>query len=313
MQNTFTIKTPAKINLYLDVLNKREDGYHNILSLMTMVGLYDRLTFSEIRSGIRLSVNSAKGVTSIKVPEDHTNLVFRVAELVLQEISPRRREVRPLRGVTPLAGVSIHLDKRIPVAAGLGGGSSDAAATLIGLNRLWSLQWSHERLTELAAQLGSDVPFFLHGPTAWVSGKGEQIQYAAPPQYRWAVLVCLPIAVSTASVYQQFSDDCLTRNRAGVSISTKLATEKIIHHYNNQPYNRLAHITEKAFPVIRKVKKALRESGGEFVLMSGSGPTVFALFQEREQADKAVAEIKTTLPFGKTVLGSILKRRLKYF
>ncbi|MDC4222707.1 MAG: 4-(cytidine 5'-diphospho)-2-C-methyl-D-erythritol kinase [Candidatus Manganitrophus sp.] len=164
MKKTVLVKAPAKVNLYLKVLGRREDGYHEILSLMQMVGLYDFLALREEPSDIRLTIENASSL-----PADRSNLVFRAAE-ALQKAA--------FQGKARSKGVSIRLTKNIPIAAGLGGGSSDAAATLVGLNRLWGLRWPRERLARLGATLGSDVPFFLYGPTAWASGRGDEVEPA---------------------------------------------------------------------------------------------------------------------------------------
>lgn len=275
MKKTLLIKAPAKVNLYLKVLGKRDDGYHDLLSLMQMVGLYDSLTFQAARSGIRLEIVGAA------LPADRSNLVVRAAEALQRAAFSR--------GV-PLQGASIRLLKRIPIAAGLGGGSSNAAATLVGLNRLWSLGWSRRRLAELAAALGSDVPFFLHGPTAWVTGRGEKVERAIPPGGGWLVLVNPGFAVSTASVYQAFSRKLgLTKKEPEITINRFLSQRPSIDQILRRPYNDLEEVTLGAYPELIGLKKELREQGGEVVLMSGSGPTLFARFESYAAAKRAAA------------------------
>lgn len=273
-----TLKAPAKINLYLKVLNRREDGYHNLLSLMQMVGLYDILTFRRKRAGIELKIENSS------LPSDRSNLIFRAAELA-------QREARNRGGFS--GGVSITLAKNIPIAAGLGGGSSDAAATLIGLNRLWSLRWSRKKLAELGGTLGSDLPFFFSGPTAWVSGIGEQVEKTASLLEGWAVLVNPGIPVSTRWVYEEYSKKIgLTKGAPDINMVQLIAQRATLKELLRQPYNDLEKVTLAAFPHLIQIKRELEDLGGEGVLMSGSGPTLFALFRKRDSARKAAFSFK---------------------
>ena len=273
-----TLKAPAKINLYLKIINRREDGYHNLLSLMQMVGLYDILTFRRERSGIRLHVENAP------LPSDRSNLIFQAAELIQKEAR------KAGHGVSN--GVSITLTKNIPIAAGLGGGSSDAAATLIGLNRLWSLRCSRKKLAEMGATLGSDLPFFFSGPTAWVSGIGEKVDRIPPPSGGWAVLVNTGNPVSTAWVYEQFSKKIgLTKKAPDINMVELIAQRAALKDILRHPYNDLETVTLAAFPYLIQIKRELHDLGGGGVLMSGSGPTLFALFRTEDSAKKAAFSI----------------------
>ncbi|TAJ98878.1 MAG: 4-(cytidine 5'-diphospho)-2-C-methyl-D-erythritol kinase [Candidatus Manganitrophaceae bacterium] len=275
MKKTVLIKAPAKVNLYLKVLGRREDGYHQILSLMQMVGLYDFLAFREDRSEIHLTVEDGL------LPADRSNLIIRAAE-ALQGAASSMGE-RP-------KGASIRLTKQIPIAAGLGGGSSDAAATLIGLNRLWGLRWPRERLAQLGATLGSDVPFFLYGPTAWASGRGEQIEPAGSTGPGWMVLVNPGFTVSTAWVYQEFSRKLgLTKRGREITINKFIAHRPSLREIFHRPHNDLEEVTLEAFPQLTQIKKELSRLGGKGILMSGSGPTLFALFKEYASAKQAAA------------------------
>jgi 4-diphosphocytidyl-2-C-methyl-D-erythritol kinase len=276
--NSLILKAPAKINLYLKILGRREDGYHHLSSLMQMVGLYDILAFQKARSGIGLRVENAS------LPADRSNLIFRAAELV-------QKEALNVDGVS--RGVSITLVKNIPIAAGLGGGSSDAAATLIGLNRLWRLRWSRRKLAQMAAALGSDLPFFFEGPAAWVGGIGEKVERTRLQLPGWAVLVNSGNPVSTASVYEQFSKKIgLTKRAPEINIieliAQRPALKEILHH----PYNDLEKVTLSTFPHLIQIKRELHDLGGEGVLMSGSGPTLFALFRKLDIAKKAAFSIQ---------------------
>ncbi len=292
MKKTVVIKAPAKVNLYLKVLGRREDGYHQIVSLMQMVGLYDLLTLRQNDSGITIEVEDAP------LSADRSNLVVRAAEALQQAAFSSSRRSK---------GVSIRLVKRIPIAAGLGGGSSDAAATLIGLNRLWSLGWSRRRLSELGARLGSDVPFFLYGPTAWVSGRGEEIEPAPPVDGGWIVLVNPGLSVSTASVYREFSRRLgLTKKRSEISMNRFLIRRPSVGELLRHPYNDLESVTLAAYPELLRIKTELQTLGGEGVLMSGSGPTLFARFGTAAAAKRAAAAFENRLPL-KVWVAKILK------
>ena len=190
---------PAKINLHLRVYGVQSDGFHPLLSWMCTVGLFDTLEIDQTQidqtaNGIALSCDDAS------IPCDARNLVYRAAEKLLDA----RRKAQPFRvGVTG-SGVRIHLCKRYSAGGGLGGGSSDAARTLLGLNRLLGTALTIEQLAESASQLGSDVPFFLHGPSSICQGRGEIVHPIARPRPRWAVLVLPEIAMPTPRVYQVF-------------------------------------------------------------------------------------------------------------
>lgn len=274
MQQKISLQAPAKINLYLKVLNRREDGFHNLSSLMQMVGLYDTLTFEEQTTDIHLQVENSL------LPPDHSNLVMKAA-LLLQKAM--------VSSGHPKKGVSITLRKEIPLAAGLAGGSSDAVSTLIGLNQFWGLHWPKEKLVQLGATLGSDLPFFFSGPIAWVSGRGEIVESAPPLFNRWAVLVNPEIAISTASIFRAYSAQTgLTKSDAPLKIKTDTrwpSTTEVL----GQTLNDLEKVTLNRFPKLKAIKADLQEFGGQLVLMSGSGPTLFGLFKDEHQA-KHVAE-----------------------
>ncbi len=266
----FTLQTPAKINLYLKVISLRPDGYHNILSLMQMIGLYDTLTFQEEGAEVRLDVVNGA------VPRDQTNLVMRAAHMLQKKMNLMGGAKR---------GAIITLEKNIPISAGLGGGSSDAAATLMGLNRLWSLRLSRQTLSKMGSYIGSDVPFFFHGPTAWVSGKGEQVSKIASEISGFVLIVYAGKPVSTASVYHQIGEEIdFTK--------TKWKETPSIKEILVSPENDLEKVTLKAQPELEKIKSLLESFGGEGALMSGSGPTVFARFQTEVQANVAGLEMK---------------------
>jgi 4-diphosphocytidyl-2-C-methyl-D-erythritol kinase len=256
-----SVKAPAKINLTLDVLSKRPDGYHEVEMVMTTVDLADRVDLTLLDSG-----EIALDCSASFVPDDIRNHAYKAAMLLKE-----RYHVQ--------AGVRIYIDKHIPVAAGLAGGSSDAAATLRGLNRLWNLELSLDELAELGAEIGSDVPFCVYGGTALATGRGEKITHLTAPAPCWVILAKPPIGVSTADVYG---------NLRVQQIVNHPPTRQMLEAIQNQDFslmcrslgNVLEEVTLSLYPQVRQIKELMAASGADGVLMSGSGPTVFALVQK---------------------------------
>jgi 4-diphosphocytidyl-2-C-methyl-D-erythritol kinase len=254
---------PAKVNLYLEVLAKRPDGYHEIATLMVAVSLFDTLEFKEETSGpVRLTCDHPNLSTG---PD---NLVCRAARL-LQERSGCGR------------GACIRLAKRIPMAAGLAGGSTDAAATLVGLNRLWNLGLAARELAALGAELGSDVPFFFAGPAAWCTGRGEQVEPWPIGVPLGFVLVCPPEGLATADVYRGVTVP--QRPQTGDAIRQAVAAADV-EEVGRRLHNRLQPVAERLCPAVAAWAErlaALRPAGWA---MSGSGTSLFALCRDREEA-----------------------------
>ena len=257
---------PAKINLFLRITGRRADGYHTLVSCMQKLALYDELCLEAAAQGIELHCPDGKS------PENRNNLVYRAAELFFAHLD--------VRGGKPACGVRITLLKHIPVAAGLGGGSSDAAATLHGLNRLTNAHLAEYELAVLGLQLGADVPFFVsRSPAALAQGIGEELT-PAPPLQGYSVLLVNPgFAVSTRWVYQNLD---LT------SINLKDNLQSSHGRSNNVDFvNDLERVTFKRYPVIDALKQELLHRGAAVALMSGSGPTIFGLFADKLQASQA--------------------------
>ena len=255
------LRAAAKVNLTLEVLGKRADGYHEIATVMQAVDLSDRIVLDDA-DALELRSDSAE------VPTDAGNLAWRAAAAL-----------RKAAGIDN--GVRITLDKRIPVAAGLGGGSSDAAGVLLGLNRLWRLHWPLERLDEVAVMLGSDVPFFLRGGAALASGRGETVE---PLRGRSMALVLVNprFPSSTAEMYGRmtpamYSDGAATRTLAG-------ALRRSAARVAASLYNGMEGAAAALFPQIVQMRAALLAAGALGALMSGSGPTVFGIARSYEQA-----------------------------
>lgn len=254
---------PAKVNLFLEVLGKRPDGYHELATLMTAVSLYDTLELTGLPSGeVRLTCDHPSLSTG---PE---NLVCRAVELV------RRRTGRR-------DGVAVRLWKRIPLAAGLAGGSSDAAATLAGLNRLWHLGWGRAELADLGSQLGSDVAFFFSAPAAWCTGRGEVIESLRLGRPLDFVLGCPPVGLSTADVFRGVTLPERPLDGAG---ARRAAEEGDVEALGRALFNRLQPAAEKLCPAVAGLCEQLAGPGPAGRLMSGSGSSVFALCRSPEEA-----------------------------
>jgi 4-diphosphocytidyl-2-C-methyl-D-erythritol kinase len=251
-------KAPAKINLLLDVLRKRDDGYHEVEMIMTMVDLADRLEMEELPRDT-IIISSQVGY----IPLDEKNLAFQAAKLIKERYDVRK-------------GVYIHLDKKIPVAAGLAGGSSDAAAALRGLNRLWGLGISEDELCILGAELGSDVPFCVKGGTAIARGRGEKLEHIAHPPQCWVVLAKPPINVSTADVYGKLRASEITKHPSIANMRDALEVGSFQDMCDGLG-NVLESVTLDLYPEVLQLKESMLRLGADGVLMSGSGPTVFGL------------------------------------
>ncbi|MFC6335152.1 4-(cytidine 5'-diphospho)-2-C-methyl-D-erythritol kinase [Paenibacillus septentrionalis] len=260
-------KAPAKINLILDALRKREDGYHEVEMIMTMVDLADRLEMEPL-SRDQIIISSQVGY----IPLDEKNLAFQAAQLIKERYGVKQ-------------GVYIHLDKKIPVAAGLAGGSSDAAATLRGLNRLWQLGISDEELCELGAELGSDVPFCVTGGTAIATGRGEKLERIANPPQCWVVLAKPPINVSTADVYGRFRVNKIDKHPSVANMRAALEAGSFTGMCTSLG-NVLEQVTLGLYPEVRQLKESMIRLGADGVLMSGSGPTVFGLVSKEAKLSR---------------------------
>lgn len=254
---------PAKINLTLDTLFKREDGYHEVSMVMATVDLNDNLSF-EKRDDNKIVIVSEDQF----IPADHRNLAYQAAELLMVE-----------NGIT--SGVTITIEKNIPVAAGLAGGSADAAATFRGVNALFNIRHSLDELAALSAELGSDIPFCIYGGTALATGRGEEIEHLPKPLNAWVILAKPDIGVSTKAIYEALQPG------AGQAASTEVAAgvksrdyQKIISNMKND----LEPVTCEKYPYVKKLLDNLEKAGADKAMMSGSGPTVFGIVQKERQA-----------------------------
>ena len=272
--NTIYLKAYAKINLALDVLRRRPDGYHEVRMIMQSVRLHDRLRITRTRTpGIRLKTNLDF------LPTNENNLVYAAANLFFEQFPQDY-------------GVNIQLDKRIPVSAGMAGGSTDAAAALFGLNRLFQTGLSLSELQKLGVKLGADVPYCLLRGTALSEGIGEILTPLAPAPSCHVLLVKPPVSISTKHVYEHLNLDESTvhpdidgmidaiRRKSQPDTAALLSTV-------------LESVTRREYPAIADIEDTMREFGALNALMSGSGPTVFGLFSDRGRAEKAFYHFKT--------------------
>ena len=287
----------AKINLGLDVLGKREDGYHEVRMIMQTIRMYDQLDMRKsVEPGIHLTTNKKY------IPVDENNLVWRAAKLMMDTC-----------GI--MEGVSIHLHKVIPVAAGMAGGSSDAAATLVGMNRLFHCGLSKEKLMELGVQIGADVPYCVLRGTALAEGIGEK-QTVLPPMPDCWILIGKPgISVSTKYVYTtlDLNTDTVHPDIDGMK---KALEDGNLYGITERMGNVLQDVTIPAYPEVERIKEQMKTLGAVNAMMSGSGPTVFGIFDNEEKAQEACQKLREsgscqqvflTVPFnnygGKTIDG----------
>jgi 4-diphosphocytidyl-2-C-methyl-D-erythritol kinase len=264
---------PAKLNLFLEVLGKRPDGYHELETLMVAVDLHDTLQFADDPSG-RISLRC----DDPSLPTGPENLVVRAAERLRAEAGPTR-------------GAAIALHKAIPAQAGLAGGSSDAAATLEALDRLWDLQTPPGRLDELAGEIGSDVAFFRHAPAAVCRGRGERVEAVSLPGALHFVLVCPPVGVSTAEVYRRLVV-AETPRPIGPALEALASGETTA--LGRELFNRLQPAAEGLQPGLARVREALQSLGPSLDghLMSGSGSAYFGLCRDRAAAGRAARRLE---------------------
>ncbi len=265
--STLNLKAPAKVNYLLDVIRRRPDGYHELRMIMQRVNLCDDITLTLTESpGITVTCGK-KGV-----PDGPGNIAWKAARVML-DLSGCGR------------GASIDITKNIPVAAGLGGGSSDAASVLTGMNQLLELNLSDQRLMEIGVTLGADVPFFIFARTALAEGIGEELRAMPEMPKAWILLVNPGVHVSTAWVYQNLR---LTNEKVLAKVPEFFRTvEDVAALFSND----LESVTISAFPVIDEIKGRMLQLGAVGSMMSGSGPTVFGVFRTRAEAENACSEI----------------------
>ena len=271
-KNVISLKAPAKVNLFLEILGKRDNGYHEIETIMQEIDLADSLQFEETQEGVTLECNDKN------IPANQDNLVCKAANLILEECGIKK-------------GVLINLEKNIPVGAGLGGGSSDAATTLKALNSLWKVGLNNEELMGFAAKLGSDIPFFINGKTALCRGRGELIT-PVEVRNRMDYIILFPrVHISTETIYKNLKID-LTKKRKDVSFFLDALKYSEVASISKLLFNRLEEIIFATYPDLLQVKSTLESFDFCGLSISGSGSAFFGLCNDRHQAEVIKSKIE---------------------
>ena len=292
--HSYTLIAPAKINLYLEIIGDRPDGYHELVMILQSIDLADRLELRPNgRQEFRLRCQHPQ------VPTDNSNLAYRAAELMAREFP---------KTYANYGGVDIILDKQIPVAAGLAGGSTDAAAVLVGLDLIWNLGLTQPQLRELAAKLGSDVAFCLAGGTAIATGRGEQLDPICDLENLWVVLAKYRnLAISTPWAYQtyreRFGSGYLRDPQDIASRTVRVHSGPLVSAISHQQsasigkllHNDLEKVVLPEFPQVTELREAMQQAGGLGTMMSGSGPTVFTLCESVVEAETIQQKVRQTL------------------
>lgn len=292
MENTLTLKALAKINLGLDVLGKRDNGYHDVRMVMQTIYLYDNVTLTKTEEpGICLETNLPY------LPVDEKNIAYKAAKLLIDEFQIKK-------------GVSIKLDKHIPVAAGLAGGSSNAAAVLVGMNRLFCLGLSQEELMERGVSLGADVPYCVMRGTALAEGIGEDLSALMPMPKCYVLIAKPPISVSTKMVYEALDAKEIVEHPDIDGVLEGLSKQDLSKVASSMG-NVLESVTIEKYPIIADIKAAMKEAGALNAMMSGSGPTVFGIFDDRKTAKEAWYKLRNMKGAKQVYLANVHNARRK--
>lgn len=271
--NSICIKARAKINLSLDVLRKREDGYHDVQMIMQSISLHDKVFLDIIdEKGIKISCDKRW------VPSNSDNIAYKAAKVLMDKFDLPK-------------GIAIKIVKNIPVAAGLAGGSADAAAVLKGMNKMFSLNLKQDELMELGKTIGADIPFCIKGGTMLAEGIGEVLTEIKPLKNMDILLVKPRISVSTAWVYKNLDLEKIT-SRPDTDYLISMIEKRDLQNLGNKMVNVLEEVTIKKHGIILEIKEKLVRLGALGNMMSGSGPTVFGIFENRLAAQKAYEKIK---------------------
>ena len=275
MKQRVIIRGMAKVNLALDVLGRRENGYHDVRMIMQTVNLYDKLTLEKLEGKeIQIACNTGE------LPLDDSNLIFKAARLFFEAYETAE-------------GVFVNLEKNIPIAAGMAGGSTDAAATLIALNEMFDAGFTKQQLAEIGVKIGADVPYCIYGGTCLSEGIGE-ILTPVPNQLQCFVVIAKPeFSVSTKFVYENLHVERIERH-PDIDGMLNAIHRGSLPEVADKMENILENVTAKKYPQIEEMKECLMANGAMKALMSGSGPTVFGIFDKEDVAEKAFEELKKT-------------------
>lgn len=281
-----SLRAYAKINLTLDITGRREDGYHLLRSIMQQISVYDVVDLKKADDiSLKVVSSNGPGLSHEVVPEDERNIAWKAAGLILKEAD--------IKG-----GAEIILHKNIPAAAGLAGGSTDAAAVLRGMNELYGLGYDTKKLCELGVKLGADVPFCIMGGTALAEGIGDKLTVLPSPKRAYILLAKLPVAVSTKQVYEAYDALPVTEREdmSGRLMELLMNDAADAGAVSACLINVLAEVTQKQYPVIGQMVTKMTELGAEGALMSGSGPSVFGLYADETEVNKACGAMKKSYP-----------------
>ncbi len=273
MIDKLTMRSYAKVNFALDVLRRRNDGYHEVRMVMQTIGLYDKLQVKKCSTGIQVTCNLPY------LPVDKKNLAYQAAHAFFERTGQ-------------CGGVDIHLEKRIPVAAGLAGGSGNAAAVLLALNELYQTGLSRKALADIGLAVGADVPYCIYGGTMLAEGIGERLTRLAPMPHMYIVLVKPKRSISTKKVYEMLDMEQVTGHPdiAGMIQAIEQVNRKEIVI---RMFNVLQQVTEQIDPKVKEICSAFLELGAEGTIMSGSGPTVFGVFEQKNVAYRAYQKMRS--------------------
>lgn len=271
--NSIGLKSRAKINLSIDVLGKRQDGYHIVEMIMQTIDLYDNLKITQIEEdSIKIKSNSQD------IPLNQDNIVYKAANILKEKFNIKK-------------GIEISIQKKIPVAAGMAGGSSNAAAVLVGLNRIWDLGLNQLELKDIALQLGADVPFCITGGSALAQGIGEELTDIKGLNENIHILICKPnIFVSTKEVYQSLDMNEIKKRPDNQKLIDALQVNDVKYVSENM-VNVLEEVTSSKYNEINQIERIIMDNKALGSMMSGSGPTVFGLFDNKEYAIRAKEEL----------------------
>jgi len=289
--NSIILKAPAKVNLYLEVINKRPDGYHNIETIFERINLCDWIKISIIPKGIKVTCSK-----NLFIPYQ-SNIVYKAARLLQKKYSLK-------------CGFEIEINKRIPVGSGLGGGSSDAASTILGINKLLNINIKKEVLRKLATKIGADVAFFVSGnPRAFATGIGDVLKPVKRTEQLYFVVVTPYIKILTYSVYRRIDSRVsaiggsayggrgnnrliLTKIHSNANICTHYKQNITANNIKDVLFNRLEEVVLPLYPVLRNIKNKLKKAGAEGILVSGSGCAVYGVFANRKEAVTAEKKLR---------------------
>jgi len=272
-----TYTSPCKFNLFLDVVDRRPDGFHEVVTVMEPLSLCDKLHIRETSGELEVCADQAG------VPDGPDNIVYQAAQLIREEAGVKR-------------GVNIRIDKNVPTAAGLGGGSANAARTLLELNKLWELNLSHQTLVRLASRLGSDVPFFLTPATSLCRGRGEEISPLTRAPEFWAVLIKPAIPISTRWAYEQLAISVPRSPHKNLQKMTKALQSSDLSGLGDSLYNIFQIVLEPKIPQLHDIINFFRNNNTLGTVLSGSGSTVVGLVDTEETAQAMADRARSTFP-----------------